>query len=53
VVRLTISACPLVSLPIKEKTCFPFTQYFSQRKAEIGETEFRRIIVRHQAEEVL
>jgi hypothetical protein len=41
-----ISACRARELPVKEKTCFHFIRRPSRRKAEIGETLFRRVVVR-------
>src|ERR1700751_4270170 len=40
------SACSAPETPAKKKTCFRFIRHPSRRKAEIGETDFRRIVVR-------
>ena len=41
-----ISACCALEPSVKKKSCFRFIQCSSRRKAEIGETTFRRIVVR-------
>src|SRR5260370_15246903 len=41
-----ISVCPALPPPVKKKTCFRFIRRPVRRKAEIGETTFRRIVVR-------
>jgi hypothetical protein len=40
------AACSAADPPIKKKTCFRFIRRPSWRDAEIGETDFRGIVVR-------